>query len=95
MLAVFHRAGLALVRYDTWPLNRPGDAKWQKRIVTALAATPGASADHIRAVEDDVGVTIRFRPEEVASAATNARIPVDFSIAEEGAAQMLKGLRNP
>src|SRR5882724_10684992 len=66
VLAVFHRAGLALVRYDTWPLNRPGDAKWQKRIVTALAATPGASADPIRAVADDVGVTIRFRPAAVA-----------------------------
>ncbi len=93
MLAVFHRAGLALVRYDTWPLNRPGDAEWQKRIVAALGATPDATADHMRAVEHDVGVTVRYRPEEVASAATVDRIPVDFLVAEERAALLLTRLR--
>lgn len=93
VLAVFHRAGLALVRYETWPLNRPGDFEWQERIVAALGATPGATAEHIHAVENDVGLTVRYRPEEVASAATVARIPVDFSVAEERATQLLTRLR--
>jgi hypothetical protein len=68
VLAVFHAAGLPLIRYRTWPVNRPGDVEWQQHVVQHLWYS-GAEDEHIQAVSVDVGC-VRFRPEEVAAAAT-------------------------
>jgi hypothetical protein len=95
VLAAFRRAGLPLLRYETWPIGRAGDSEWQTRIVAALASTPGTITEHADAVRRDVGTTVRFRPEEVAGAATVATIPVDFAVAEAHAAQLLLRLREP
>jgi hypothetical protein len=95
VLAVFHRAGLPLLRYETWPNGRAGDSEWPTRIVAALAATPGTTTAHTDAVARDVGSTVRFRPEEIAGAATVATMPVDFAVAEAYAAQLLLRLREP
>jgi hypothetical protein len=94
VFAVFHRAGLDLVRYSTWPLNRPGDVEWQRLVVDNLRNDPNATAEHIRAVENDVGTTARYRPEEVAGAATLSRIPAEFRTVERCGRQILLRMRN-
>ena len=96
VLAVFHGAGLVLAQYDTWPPDRPGDAEWRRSIVDALrTCRPPAKPEHIDAVERDVGMTSRFRPEEVAAAATVTPTPVPFEIADGGGQKLLARLRNP
>jgi hypothetical protein len=94
VLAVFHRAGLPLVHYETWPLSRPGDEDWQQRIVAMLRQTPDATAEHVKAVAQDIGITVRYRPEEVAAAAVTP-IPAHFDVAEAGGRKVLTWLRNP
>ena len=96
VLAVFHRAGLKLVRYAAWPIGRPGDPEWQRRIVEELRNhTPTATLEHVRAIERDIGTTVRFRPEEVAGAATVTPQPAGFHIACERGEQILIRLRKP
>jgi hypothetical protein len=94
ILAVFHRAGLPLVRYETWPTGRPGDPKWQEAVVRGLLDTPSATPEHIRAVQNDVG-TVRYRPEEVAASATIRPSPADFNLAETRGEELLRVLRSP
>jgi hypothetical protein len=87
VLAVFHQAGLPLVRYDSWPVNRPGDAEWQESIVNLLERT-GAAPEHIAKVKTEIGA-VRYRPEEVAGAATSVSIPAEFPSASERAQEIL------
>ena len=91
VLAVFHEARLALVDYSSWPANRPGDAEWQQQIVSLLRGR--ASEDHVRAVEQEVGGH-RYRPEEVAGAATVKPLPAEFEVAVERGQQILAVLEN-
>jgi hypothetical protein len=94
VLAVFHSAGLPLVRYDTWPLNRPGDDTWRERIIAALEnpdlTHPAATTDHINAIRSQANST-RFRPEEVAGAAA-CEIPAAFAEASDLALDILRKL---
>lgn len=76
VLAVFEAAGLRLIKYETWPTQREGDLDWQQNIV-ALLRQGGAANEHIEAVSRELGAA-RFRPEEVASAATLSPLPVSF-----------------
>lgn len=87
VLAIFDEAGLPLVRYETWPEVREGDAEWQRRILAKLLET-GASAEHFHAVSTEIG-SVWFRPEEVAGAVTISPLPADFDGAAERAAQIL------
>lgn len=91
ILAVFEAAGISLIKYDTWPENRPSDFEWQKQIITALRRTRSATPEHIKAVEGDVG-SARYRPEEVAGAATANPLPADFPLAAERGQQILERL---
>ena len=86
VLAVFHAARLALVDYSGWPTNRDGDSEWQQMIVSRL--TGRASPEHIEAITRGIG-SVRFRPEEVAGAATVAPIPASFDQAVERGAEIL------
>ena len=89
ILAVFEAAGISLVKYEAWPKNRPGDSEWQKQIIGALRRTPSATPEHIKAVEEEIG-SARYRPEEVAGAATTNPLPADFPLAAERGQQILK-----
>ena len=92
VLAVFDLVGLKLVNYGSWPLGRPGDSDWQKDIVDKLSKT-GAEQSHIDAVRGEIGIA-RFRPEEVAGAALESRIPVDFKVAERRGGEVLDRLNS-
>ncbi len=91
VLAVFHVAGLPLVDYGTWPLNRTGDREWQEQIVAALRGR--ATPEHVEAVRGEIG-SVRFRPEEVAGAATVSPVPVGFEIAADRGRMILERLRS-
>ena len=93
VLAVFHRVGLPLVVYDTWPIDRPGDREWQQQMVSLLKKTH-ATPEHVAGVERDVGV-VRFRPEEVAGASTIRPTPVAFTNAIPPSEEILALIANP
>lgn len=75
IIAVFQAVGLKLLDLDSWPA-RPDDVQWQQSILDMLRQQ-GASADHLRSVDREVGA-VRFRPEEVGGAAAHAPWPVGF-----------------
>jgi hypothetical protein len=92
VLAVFETAGLRLAQYETWPHDREGDRAWQAWIVQQLQTGPNrASDEHVAAVRSQLG-NARFRPEEVAVAATVDPLPADFNVVLPRAEQLLKRL---
>lgn len=73
VLAVFDRAGLPLVRYETWP-HRSDDRTWQQNVIRMLHeqrqhGNPDVDVKHLEGLRKDLG-SVRYRPEEVAAAAT-------------------------
>lgn len=88
VLAVFHKAGVRLVDYESWPVDRPGDREWQEMVIRKLEDA-GADESHIHALRSDIGA-VRFRPEEVAAAATQP--PCGFDVAVEVAQEIVEKL---
>lgn len=86
VLAVFHFAGIPLVDYATWPAGRSGDREWQESVVQLLQSR--ATPEHIAAVTAEVGV-VRFRPADVAGAATQVP-PVGFEVASSLGTRILE-----
>lgn len=78
VLAVFHLAGVMLVRPETWP-EREEDKEWQQTVIDTLAV---ASSNHLNALRANIGAK-RFRPLEVAGSAAAEEYPVEFAKAEE------------
>ena len=91
VLALFDAVGLRLVRYEEWPGNREGDKKWQEWIVSELEKQGAVAPDHVLAVKSEVGGA-RFRPEEVAGAATVSSLPAGFKETVERAVELLSRL---
>lgn len=87
VLSVFHAAGIPVVRYSTWPTDRLEDRAWQAQIV-GLLEKHGADPAHIAGVASDIG-SVRFRPEEVAGAASLTPWPVEFQAAAHAGNQIL------
>jgi len=81
VLAVFHKAMLPLVDYETWPSARTGEVEWQKQIIAKLKEyIVGRGYDdnsHVTQVENSVPA-VRFRPVEVAASGLE-NIPTDFA----------------
>ncbi len=75
VLGVFHSTGLPLIEYETWPVDRDGDREWQQFVLTQLQVS--ASPNHILQVTSEIGL-VRYRPEEVAGAATLEKLPATF-----------------
>lgn len=93
VLAVFQAAGVPLVKYDEWPVGRPGDADWQWMVVENLRASGQGSAQHLAAMESEIGKNAaRFRPEEVAGAATISDLPATFVQALAASSAVLQAL---
>lgn len=88
VLAIFHRAGLQLLRYGSWPPPSTEDIEWQRKILDNLKnpnVTPPAdvSQQHIDFVANEIGSSVRYRPEQVAASALKRRFwPVSFRLAE-------------
>ena len=81
ILAVFRTGGLMLLDHEEWP-HRDGDEAWQRHVIGQLEEY-GAPANHIAAVQKDIGA-VRVRPEEVgAAAALPARPPAYQTVITE------------
>ena len=92
VLAVFETAGLSLIQYETWPDYRTGDQQWQESILDLLRERqPPASAEHIAAISSEIGA-VRYRPEEVASAATVSELPAAFQAVQPLSERLLDKL---
>ncbi len=85
VLAVFHFAGVPLIRYETWPTERAGDREWQEHLLSLLQGS--ATSDHISAIRSEIGA-VRYRPLDVAGSATQTP-PVEFEVASQFAEQVL------
>ncbi len=88
VLAIFHHAGLPLIRYDEWP-EREDDVLWQGEIAQMLQAK-GASKTHLETVRSQIGC-VRYRPVEVGAAGLAAERPASFASVGE-LAQVLNNL---
>jgi len=87
VLAVFHRAGLPLIVYESWPRRREKDNEWAESILQALQRNDSADSEHLLAISEQ-GCAVRYRPEEVAAAGTQEP-PIEYPVAEKVAAQIL------
>jgi hypothetical protein len=90
VLAIFHAAGLPLVDYGTWPAAGERDVAWQLHAISMLREH-GASEEHVRAVEAEVGA-VRYRPEQVAGGAACDALPASFDDAERLAGEVMQVL---
>ena len=85
VVAVFHSFGFPIVIGETW-LGRNDDAAWQTGMISILERC-GASKEHVEAAKDFVGAA-RYRPEEVAVAATHPEPPLSYGDALSLAAEL-------
>lgn len=86
VLAVFHATGLQLVNYAEWPVDRLGDKEWQLAILEKLEGHSDNS--HLEHVRSEIG-SVRYRPEEVAAAATVAPPAATFQVVADLANSIL------
>jgi hypothetical protein len=93
VLAVFHRAGLQLVNYASWPTERLEDAAWQQEIIKYLERTI-LDKERILQLKEVVGKAVRYRPEEVAGAATVSPRPVAYEDAAKRGVLVLAKLQS-
>lgn len=91
VLAVFEATGLTLVRYETWPKPADEDIKRQEELARRLEADEQVPRDHVRSFRDEIG-NIRYRPHEVAGAATSDSWPSDHKYASRVAKRIRRKL---
>jgi hypothetical protein len=80
VIAAFESAGFQIVKANTWK-HRRSDLNWQQNLLRLMAEC-GVDPDHLREVRKTIGA-FRFRPEEVAAAATDSQPPMDYSTAKK------------
>ncbi|QDV24774.1 hypothetical protein Q31a_30960 [Aureliella helgolandensis] len=94
VLSVFETAQLRLARYTGWPKPDEEDRKWQENILNLLHKSKYVSPEHIKAVEREVGTSVRYRPEQVAAAAAlRVRRPVKYRHAKSLGDDLVRTLR--
>jgi hypothetical protein len=87
IIAIFHSLELEIIELETWK-NRPDDRDWQIGITRLLSrVNPPAAAVAARYIG-----SFRYRPEEVAGAATALDVPVDYNFATSRARGILDDL---
>lgn len=80
ILAVFHRSGVQLIEYQSWPA-RPEDAAQQQWFVNYFRRTGRMTDAEATALATTIGRT-RYRPLEVAGAAAAGSHPANFAVCE-------------
>jgi hypothetical protein len=91
IIAILKANGFSLLIENQWP-NRPDDDEWQEKILRVLAEHCD-DPEHFEAAERDIGAK-RYRPEEVAGAATLEAWPVEFNDARSVANEILRDISN-
>ncbi len=87
ILAVLRSAGVELLSLADWPV-RDGDKERHLELLDMLRNDPEVARDHVAAIATEVN-GVRYRPEEVAGAASSAQFPVSFLFAEAAAEQIM------
>jgi hypothetical protein len=91
VLAIFEDQGYTLIDTAT-SYRRDDDVDWQRIILTALADR--APHEYIERQSDFLGIAARYRPEEVAGAATvNRGVPIQFDTAVDLGVMVLSQMR--
>lgn len=85
VIAVLRGARINLVDVSSWP-QRTDDIVWHETVVETLRKH-GAAESHIVAVEGEIGCA-RFRPLEVAGAASRGKLPAHFNVAASAALEI-------
>lgn len=86
VMALFNDFGFQIINVDTWE-SRDSDSVWQNDIVTAMKRDQDNnpklySKTHIQEQVNNIGIAVRFRPEEVAASAyVFDDVPVSFQTA--------------
>jgi hypothetical protein len=79
VLAVFHRSGIPLINWNDWPV-REDDVPDMEYLIRLLRERTDATAEHVnRQAKLVAGGQRRFRPLEVAGAASSADRPIGFN----------------
>jgi hypothetical protein len=94
VLSAFDRAGVRLVKGETWPENRKEDIEFQTKMIENLRSKGKATASHLKGLEQDVG-QVRYRPIEVAGALAASTYPCDFDTAELIGAKLIVKMNPP
>lgn len=99
VLAVFHLAGIPLVRYNTWPPGSVEDQQFQTQVAEILEeqfvnGAPNVTASDIATIRSEVGVS-RFSAEHVAAAGMlqKWRRPISYSSASRWGRKIVSKLR--
>jgi hypothetical protein len=87
VLAVFDAAGNPLIDYSQWP-QRPEDREWCEYVIGELERS-NAEASHVTALRAD-GISVRYKPLEVAGSASCEPLPTTFLEAQLGASTILE-----
>lgn len=88
--SVFARFGFPVVDPEQWPV-RAEDRDVQSLLVDALASR-NASAEHIESQRGKIGLTARFRPEEVAASCASPDKPLNHCDAIPRGSSLLRQL---
>jgi hypothetical protein len=88
IVAMFEHAQIPLLVRDSWR-TRQADLEAQAELVRLMREHRLAPAQHLEALEREVGC-MRFRAEEVAAASATSARPVRFARAEASGAQVLR-----
>jgi hypothetical protein len=88
VLAVLRSVRVELLNVSEWP-HREEDVVRHGELLAMLKSDERVKKEHIEAVAGEVRC-VRFRPEEVAGAASSSRLPASFGHAEAAATQIVQ-----
>lgn len=91
VLAIFERAGVELLKADTWE-PRDSDILWQQHVREYYAASGHMPQETLEQIQNDIG-SVRYRPQEVLAATTCRRYPVPFKKARPIAERIVKFMK--
>ncbi len=99
VLAVFHRAGLQLVHYGSWPPPTSEDIEWRQQVLAnlmnpLLTHPLKVTQSHIEHVRSEIGSSVRYRPEHVVAAVLRRnRRPVSYRLTSRLGAMIVAFIR--
>ena len=89
VVIIFLEVGIRLIELKIWEA-RTEDAEWQQQLLGLLIAT-NAPTEHIEAVRTETGCA-RIRPEEVAGACLEEKLPASFTQSRDNGRAILDAI---
>jgi hypothetical protein len=89
VICVLHSQSIPIIDFNNWPIRRE-DIKWQEVILSKLSR----NEQHVARQKAFIGDVCRFRPEEVAVAASQESPPHGLTSVEENSKRLLEQLHS-